>query len=80
MVTGATSDATQAIATAAFGIGPIEAADRHLHQKWNSRERAQGHEGDGGGLARGTFDPVCHEQTNPEPDGRSGQGQKRIDW
>ena len=79
MVTGAAADATQAIATAAFGIGPIETADRHLYQKRNGRKGAEGHEGDGGSLTCGTLDPVCHKQTKAEPEGSPSQGQKRID-
>ncbi|PYK75788.1 MAG: hypothetical protein DME42_01630 [Verrucomicrobia bacterium] len=40
MVTGVAADTTQTIATAAFGIRPIKAAERHLYQKWNGRKRA----------------------------------------
>src|SRR5207249_2165528 len=80
MVTGAAADATKAIATAAFGIGPIETAYRYLYQKWNSRKRAQGHQGDGGSLTCGTFDSVRHKQTKAKAEGSPGHGQKRIDW
>jgi hypothetical protein len=79
MVPGVAADATQAIATAAFGIGPIETADRHLYQKRNGRKRTERHEGDSGGLTGGTFDPVCHKQTKAEPEGSPSHGQKRID-
>jgi hypothetical protein len=79
MVTGAAANATQALLTAAFGIGPIETSDRHLYQKWNGRKRAQGHESDSSGLPGGTFDPVCHKQTKPKPESSPSQGQKRID-
>jgi len=79
MVAGIAANAAQTLLTAAFGISPIEAADRHLYQKWNGRKRAEGHEGDGGSLTRGTFDPVCHKQTKAEPEGSPSQGQKRID-
>jgi hypothetical protein len=43
------------------------------------RKGAQGHEGDGGSLTCGTFDPVCHKQTKAEPEGSPSQGQKRIE-
>jgi len=78
MVTGAAADTTQAIATAAFGIGPIETADRDFYQKWDGRKRAQGHESDGGSLTCGTFDPVRHKQTKAEAESSPSHGQKRI--
>jgi hypothetical protein len=79
MVTGVAADATQAVATAAFRIGPIETANRHLYQKRNGRKRAERHEGDSGSLTGGAFDSVCHKQTNAESEGSPSHGQKRID-
>ncbi len=63
MVTGAVSDAAQAIAAAAFRIGAIETADGQFHQIRDRRERADGHERDGGSLPRRALDAVGHEQT-----------------
>jgi len=78
MITGIAANAAQASLAAAFGISSIQATHCHLQQIRDGGERAEGHQGDGGSLTCRPFDPVSHEQTEAEPEGSPGEGQKRI--
>ena len=66
----------QAPSHAAFGFGPVDPFQGHLHEQWNCREGPDRDKSDRRSLPRRAIEMLSHEQTDPEPKGGPGQGQQ----
>src|SRR2546423_15069846 len=79
MITGIVPDGAQSITTAAFGFRPVNSFHRHFDEQRNYRERADGNERNGGGLAKRPAHLVGDEHSNPKPQRGSREREQTIE-
>lgn len=79
-VTRVSTDRTQSIPAAALGFRPVDPFHCHLDQERNRGQRANRDERNGGGLPNRPADPIRHEHSDSQANGRASEREQTIEW